>query len=300
MRIGIFAGTDSRGGIDRVVEVARQGEADGFSSMWIPQVFGLDAATVIAVVGREVPRIELGTAVIPIWQRHPHVLAAQALTTQDAIDGRFALGIGLLHKPVVEGMLGMSFDKPVGYMREYLSILLPLVRGEGNVSVAGERLTFRGPVEVEADPVPVLLAALGPQMLALAGRETDGTITWVTGPSTLDSHVVPTLTKAAADAGRPSPRVVSALPVAVTADIEGARERAARVFEIYGMLPSYRAMLDREGAATPADVSIIGDEDTVATRVRALADVGVTDFIAVEFARGDDLARTREVLKSLL
>lgn len=296
MRIGVFDAMSTSRSIDELVEAVARAEADGFASYWAPQIFGFDAAMALAVAGREVPRIELGTGVIPVWQRHPQALAAQARTAQAATGGRFTLGIGLLHQPVVEGMFGMSFERPVGYMREYLSILLPLLR-EGSVSFAGDRLTFHGSVEVACEPVPVMVAALGTQMLRLTGREADGTVTWMTGPKTLAEHVVPTITKAADEAGRPAPRIVAALPTAVTDDADALRERAAAAFEIYGSLPSYRAMLDLEGAAGPADVAIIGDSASVTSRIRALFDCGITDFVAV--GTGARKA-TREALRALL
>jgi F420-dependent oxidoreductase-like protein len=148
--------------------------------------------------------------------------------------------------------------------------------------------------------VPVLLAALAPRMLKLAGEQTDGTVLWMTGPATVRDYVVPAITEAASAAGRPSPRVVCSLPVCVTSDPDSARAGAAKAFSIYGQLPSYRAMLDREGAAGPADVAIVGDEDAVAAQIQALADAGVTDFVAAEFARGDDRDRTRALLKTLI
>lgn len=299
MRIGIFGG-DVRG-IDAAVEAAREVEAQGFAGYFLPQVFGLDALTTLAVVGREVPRIELGTAVVPTYPRHPMMLAAQALTTQAASDGRLMLGIGLSHQIVIESMFGYSFEKPARHMREYLSVLMPLVHGAA-ASFTGETLTAHGSVNVPgADPFPVLVAALGPRMLELTGALADGTITWMTGPATLERHTVPAITKAAADAGRPAPRVVVSLPVCVTDDVDGARSRAASVFQVYGLLPSYRAMLDREGAAGPADVAIVGDEATVAAGIRRVADAGATDFSAAEFgADTDERKRTRELLRSLV
>jgi F420-dependent oxidoreductase-like protein len=254
------------------------------------------------VVGREVPGIELGTAVIPTYPRHPMMLAAQALTTQAISGGRLTLGIGLSHQLVIEGMFGHSFEKPVRHMREYLSILMPLIH-EGTVSFQGETLSANGTLTIAgATPFPVLIAALGPKMLELAGTAADGTITWMTGPATLESHTVPAITKAAEQAGRPSPRVCVGLPVCVTDDPDGARERAARVFAVYDSLPSYKAMLDREGATGPADVAIVGDETTVAAALRRLADVGTTDLAAVEYgsASKGDRERTRELLRSLL
>jgi F420-dependent oxidoreductase-like protein len=303
MRIGIFGGeVAGDGGIDEVAASARRAADEGFASYWMSNIFGLDALTALAVVGREVPRIELGTAVVPTYPRHPMMLAAQALTTQAASGGRLALGIGLSHQLVIEGMFGQSFEKPLRHMREYLSILMPLIH-EGTVSFRGETLTANGTLNIAgAAPVPVLIAALGPKMLELAGTAADGTITWMTGPGTLESHTIPAITKAAEQAGRPPPRVCVGLPVCATDDPDGARERAARVFAVYDSLPSYKAMLDREGAAGPADVAIVGDEAAVAAGVRRLADVGTTDFAAVEYgsvSKGDR-QRTRELLRSLL
>jgi F420-dependent oxidoreductase-like protein len=186
-------------------------------------------------------------------------------------------------------------------MREYLSILVPLIQ-TGSVSFTGETLSANATIAVPGStPCPVLVAALGPKMLELAGTLADGTMTWMTGPDTLSSLTVPTITKAAGDAGRPTPRIGAGMPVCVTDDVAAARERAAAVFQVYGVLPSYRAMLDREGAAGPADVAIVGDEREVAAGIARLADAGVTDFAAVEFGAGDDeRRRTRELLRSLL
>jgi F420-dependent oxidoreductase-like protein len=210
------------------------------------------------------------------------------------------LGIGLSHQIVVEGMWGMSYDKPVRHMREYLSILMPLLN-DGNVSFAGETLTMHGPATVANPPrVPVMIAALGPAMLRLAGSMTDGTVTWMTGPATLADHIVPSIAKAAADAGRPAPRIGASLPMALTDDPDGARETAAAEFAVYGALPSYRAMLDREGAAGPADVAIVGDEAALRAAVTRLADAGVTDFIPAVFGDSDTQHRTRALLASML
>jgi 5,10-methylenetetrahydromethanopterin reductase len=296
MRIGIFGGDQAS--VDTIAESAARAESEGFDLFVIPQIFRVDALTALAVVAREVPRIELATGVVPIWQRHPMMLAAQARTVQNVAHGRLTLGIGLAHQIVVEAMLGMTWERPAHRMDEYLDILLPLL-AEGTSSFAGDTYTFHGAVDVDAPPVPVLLAALAPRMLRIAGMRTDGTATWMTGPKTIESHVVPALTAAAREAGRPAPRVVAALPVMVTDDPNAARERAAKVFEVYGTLPSYRAMLDREGAGGPADVAIVGDETAVEAQVRHLADVGVTDFVAEVYAPASEQPRTRELLRSL-
>jgi F420-dependent oxidoreductase-like protein len=229
------------------------------------------------------------------------MLAQQALTVQAATGGRLALGIGLSHQVVIENMFGLSFDKPLRHMREYLSILVPLIQ-TGSVSFTGETLSTSATVSVpDSSPCPVLVAALGPKMLELAGTVADGTVTWMTGPATLGSYTVPTITKAASAAGRPSPRVGAAMPVCVTDDVDATKARAAKVYAMYGILPSYRAMLDREGAAGPEDLAIIGDESAVRAEIARIEDAGVTDFVAAEFGSGAaEKERTRDLLRSLL
>jgi F420-dependent oxidoreductase-like protein len=231
-------------------------------------------------------------------------MAQQALTVQAATDGRFNLGIGLSHAPVVEGMWGLSYDKPAVHMREYLSVLLPLVR-EGRASFNGDLYRVNANVSVpDAKPMPVLIAALAPVMLRMAGEMTDGTITWMVGPKTLETHIVPRISKAAEAAGRPAPRIVVGLPVAVTDDPDEARQKAAGSFAIYGTLPNYQRVLGIEGAAGPAEVAIVGNEAEVERQIRALASAGTTDFLAASFPVGDDpkasLARTRECIKGLI
>ena len=301
MRIGLFGGDTAGRTVDDVVTDAATAHAEGFASYWIPQIFGLDALTVLAVVAREVPDIELGTAVVPTYPRHPMTLAQQALTVQSISDGRLVLGIGLSHQIVVEGIWGMSFEKPVRHMREFLTVLHALVH-TGKVAFDGETLHANGSVDIKgASPMPILLAALGTKMLELAGRTADGTVTWMTGPTTLAEHVVPTIAAAATAAGRAAPRVAVGLPILVSDDAEAARTRAAEVFQVYNMLPSYRAMLDREGPGGLADVAIVGDEDAVRAQLERLAATGATDLIAAEFAKlgSEERARTRALLRSV-
>lgn len=301
MRIGYFANVVNDGSVDDIVESARTAEVAGYDTYWAPQIFSHDTLTALAVVGREVPRIELGTSVVPTFPRHPLMLAQQCLTVVGAAGGRLCLGIGLSHKMVIESMFGMSFDKPLRHMREYLQVLAPAAR-EGSVSHDGDVYQVHASIDVKgAQPFPILLAALGTKMLELAGELADGTITWMTGPATLRDHVVPTITEASEAADRPGPRIVAALPMCVTDDVDTARERAATVFKIYGQLPSYRAMLDREGADGPADVAVIGSENEVVERISALAGLGVTDFALVEFSsKGDDAERTRQAMSVLM
>jgi 5,10-methylenetetrahydromethanopterin reductase len=302
MRIGTVLSEHS--GEDALVRLAdqlRRAADDGLASGWMTHIFGLDALTAITVAGSQVPGIEVGTGVIPTYPRHPALLAQQAMTSALALGpGRLTLGIGLSHQIVIESMYGYSFDKPARHMREYLSVLLPLLDGTA-VSVDGATVHAHiGLTTPRSGRVPVLLAAMAPRMLELAGGQADGTILWMTGPNTVRDYVIPAVTAAAAAAGRTDPRVVCVLPVCVTDDPDGARSAAAEEFAIYGQLPSYRAMLDKEGAAGPADVAIVGDEDVVAAQITGLADSGVTDFVAFEYARGDARQRTRNLLKKII
>ena len=301
MKYGIFGGAVNEGSLDEVVAEAAAVERDGFAAYWVPHIFGHDALTALAVVGMTVPRIELGTSVVPTFPRHPHAIAQQAHTVAAACGNRLTLGIGLSHKIVIEDMFGLSYDKPVRHLREYLKVLEPLSRNEP-ANFDGEMYRVHAAVNAKgSDGFSVVVAALGEQMLRVTAALADGTLTWCTGPVTLAAHTIPTITRAADEFGRPAPRVIAALPVCVTADVEGASARAAKTFAAYGALPSYRAMLDREGVAGPADIAIIGSAAQVQDRVAALAGIGVTDFAAVEFgATPDEIAETREALKGLL
>lgn len=300
MRIGI--GLDTNGTVDDVVARARELAGTGAASLWVSQIFGWDALTLLSVVGRQVEGVDLGTAVVPVQPRHPVTLAAQALTAQSALGGRLVLGVGLSHQVVIESVFGLPWERPAQHMREYLSVLMPLLAGE-QVSFQGEmvRASTFGPLEADgAAPPPVLVAALGPAMLRIAGKLADGTVTWMTGRDTLASHIVPSITAAANEAGRPDPRVVAHLPVCVTGDPDGARERAAEVFAIYGQLPSYRAMLDREGVAGPPDLAIVGSEEEVAAAVSGFAAVGVTEFGAIVYGDRGEQERTRALVAELV
>ena len=302
MRIGLMAGaTPGNNGIMDLVEFAKDAENRGFDSLWLANIFGLDAVGACAIAGWETTRIELGTAVTPTYPRHPAALAQQAMTTQLACEGRFALGIGLSHQLVIEGMFGLSYDKPARHMSEYLQILTPLLRGEP-AQFEGEQLTAKLALDMpDAADVPLLVAALGPKMLKLAGQYAQGTTTWMTGPKTIEEHIAPLINAAANEAGKPTPRIVCGLPICLTNDAEGAREMIGKSLEIYGMLPSYRAMLDREGVSGPAELSIVGDEATLRASIARLRDAGVTDFsAAVIAADGGGVEATLDLLQSEL
>lgn len=303
MRIGVMAGATQgpEGSIDGMIARAKDLESRGFASIWMANIFGLDAISTLALVGRETNRIELGTAVVPTFPRHPVAIAQQALTAQAAAGGRFALGIGLSHRIVIEDMLGFSYDRPARHMREYLEVLTPLLRGEP-AKYVGEHYRVDAALQVPGGaPVPLLVAALGDAMLRLAGSYTDGTILWMTGPATIGSHIGPKLREAAAAAGRKEPRIVAGLPIALVKDADAARQWVAENLAIYGTLPSYRAMLDREGASGPADVAIVGDEKELDRALGRLRDAGVTDFDAAIVPVDDEAdARTLSYLKSVL
>jgi len=299
MRIGAMI--DAGRPIGQVVDQLNQFAALGLSLGASEQIFGHDALTLFAAVGERAPGIDLATAVVPVYSRHPQVMAQQALTVQAATGNRLVLGVGLSHQIVVEGLWGYSFDHPVTYLTEYLSALLPMLRGE-TVAVEGTRVkaVTVGPLEIPgASAPPVLVAALGPRMLRLAGEMTDGTVTWMCGRQTLADHIVPSINAAAAAAGRPAPRVGAGVPVMVTADTAAARAMIDETLAMYPQLPSYRAMLEREGATQPSEVALVGSEEEVAAGIAALADAGVTDFVGALVGTKEERRRSLELLGSL-
>jgi 5,10-methylenetetrahydromethanopterin reductase len=302
MQVSIFAqlnGMDAP--IDDTVETLAMLRDEGFRRLWMSQMpFEPDLLTVLAVALREVDTIEVASGVVPIQNLHPMLMAQRALTLSLISHGRFILGLGMTHQAVTEGMWGIPWDKPVRRLNECLDGLLPLLSGEA-ADATGELVTTRGALMISGAPRPdVYIAALGPQLLKIAGKRTAGTCTWMTGPKTLAGHVTPTLRQAAADAGRAERdvRVVASLPISVTDDVDGARKVAAEQFSVYGYLPSYRAMLDREGYAGPEDAAIIGDEATVKDRLEELRAAGVDEYVGAPFdASPEGRTRTRAVLR---
>ncbi len=300
--VGLLNNTSGGSPVNATVNTLAQLRDEGFRRVWMAQLpYDPDLTTILAVALREVDTIEVGSGVIPIQVQHPTQLAQRVLTLNAIAGGRFTLGIGMSHRMVTEQMWGISYDKPVRRMREYLDGLLPLLAGQPAEAV-GETVTTRGALQIPGAPTPVVyLAALGPQMLRLAGRRTAGTLTWMTGPKTLAEHVGPALREAAQEAGRQQAavHVAASLPVSVTDDVDAARARAAEEFAVYGQLPSYRAMLDREGYAGPEDAAIIGDENTVSDRLDELARAGVDEFAAVTFDPSPEgRERTRALLRT--
>jgi 5,10-methylenetetrahydromethanopterin reductase len=297
--VGLVGGQST---VDGAIQNLAKLRDEGFRRVWMAQLpYDPDLLTILAVAFREVDTIEIGSGVVPIQVQHPTQLAQRVLTLNLIAGGRFTLGIGMSHRMVTEQMWGISYEKPLRRMREYLDGLLPLLAGKAADAV-GETVTTRGSLQIPGAPTPdVYIAALGPQMLRLAGRRTAGTLTWMTGPKTLAEHVGPTLREAAAEAGRPETavRVAASLPVSVTDDVDAARARAAEEFATYGQLPSYRAMLDREGFAGPEDAAIIGDEKTVSERIDELSGAGVDEFVGAVFdASAEVRDRTRALLRN--
>lgn len=282
MRIGSMIGVErGQNGLDALIEQARELEARGFATAWLPHVFGHDAVTAAAVIGRETQRIEIGTAVVPTYPRHPTALAQQALTAGTACSGRFTLGIGLSHPVVIESVLGLSYARRAAHMREYLEVLAPLLAGEPAHFQGEEFRTALTLAVPDPQPVPVLVAALGDRMLEIAGRRAAGTILWMTGPRTIESHTAPKLRAAAREAGRPDPRIAAGLQIVLTSHRDAVVERMAKRVEVYRQMPSYGAMLDKEGVEHPVELALVGDEKALDAGLARLRGVGVTDFEAV-------------------
>ncbi len=290
-----------RSAVESYLEELTEARDQGFQRMWTTQMmWEPDLLTIMAAVIGQVSGIEVGTAVLPLQVQHPSLLAQRALVVNQIAGGRLKLGVGVNHPGITDEMWGIPFEKPVRLMREYLDGLLPLLAGKP-ADASGEMVTTRLALQIAGAPTPeVYLAALGPQMLKMAGRRSAGTVTWMTGPKTLAEHIGPTMREAALAAGRPAEavRVVAVLPICVTDDVDSARARAADDFILYGQLPSYRAMLDREGYAGPEDAALIGDEATVLDRIADLRQRGVDELAAYPFGESTEiLDRTRALLR---
>jgi F420-dependent oxidoreductase-like protein len=285
MRIGLMIGPERgryRQKVAQLVADAEAAEEAGFASIWVPQIPGdFDALTAITLMGQATGRIELGTAVLPIQTRHPIAMAQETLSVQAVCEGRFTLGLGASHHWVVEKMLGLSYERPAHQMRNYLEVLTAALRGPGAVDVENDGYRVHSPIDVtDWGPNPVLLAALGPVMLRLAGAHASGTILWLANERAVAEHVVPRITKAAAEAGRPAPRVIAGIPITVCRkdDVDDARRWANRVFDQVGYSPNYQRLLDRGDATGAGDVLAAGDESAVVERLRAFRDAGATDL----------------------
>jgi F420-dependent oxidoreductase-like protein len=298
VRIGLFISSGRHESLDSILDHFVSAEKLGFHTAWAGHTFDWDALTLLALAGRSTHRIELGSWVVPSFPRHPTALAQQALTAQSACGGRLLLGLGASHAAVIQKRMGIDYTRPLRHMREYLSVLPTLL--------AGERTDYHGEefrIAAELDPngaaaPPIILAALGPRMLELAGERADGVALWLGGPRFIGEFALPHLDSGRERADRKRPRIIVGLPVAVTVD-RSARDAAEKFLGPSSKLPAYHRVLEREGAKSPADVALIGDESTVRGRLEELAELGVSDFNAILFpvsADPETIRRTREVL----
>jgi F420-dependent oxidoreductase-like protein len=303
MKISLGA-LPGQGGLPDTLRSVDAAADAGFSRIWFPQLppsAGLpswDPLTTIAVAGARTAGIAFGTAVAVAQTQHPFVLARQALTASAGTGGRVTLGLGVSHEAIVTGMFGLAYDAPAAYLREYLEVLLPALGGQP-VEYHGKRISAVGQLEPGGAAVPpVVISALGPRMLQLAGELTEGTVLAWTGLKTVAEHIVPRITAAAASAGRPDPQVVVGLPVSVTDDADAARDQITASMDPSGM-PAYRAVLDMEGVTSVADICVFGDEAEVTAQLRRFADAGATEFAAFPIGDPATTARTLDVLAGL-
>ena len=313
MRIGLMVGPE-RGRyatkIDRLRSDVRWADEVGLSTVWIPQIPDeFDALTAATIAGLETTRIEIGTAVVPVQPRHPIALAQQALSTQAACGGRLSLGLGVSHHWIIDDMLGLPYEKPALTMRSHLDVLEQAFRGPGPVDVENELFRVHNPLDItDIAPTPILLAALGPLMLRLAGERTDGTILWLADERAISEHIAPTINAAAEQAGRPAPRIIAGVPVCICGDdeVEVAVERANKLLSEAEVSPNYQRLLDKGEAKEVGDILAAGSESSVEKRLRSFADAGVTDVsvrvVPIGADRDERLAsmrRTRDYLASL-
>jgi len=305
VRIGLFISdvSGAQTSVDELLANARAAEALGFTTGWVPHIpWSLDGLTALALAGQVTNRIELGTAVMPTYPRHPMAMAQQAMSTQAACAGRLVLGIGPSHPVVIESMFGLEYARPARHTREYVEVLRAAFAGTGHVEYHGDFFDFSSMLTVPgSSPAPLMIAALAPRMLQLAGELTDGTITYWANERAVGEHIVPGITAGATAAGRPLPRVVVGLPVAVCEDAGAGRERATKLFEAYLNIPTYQRVLARGGdGTTPADVAVIGTEAEVTARLRAYADAGATDLCATALGLGADRDASQRATIELL
>jgi F420-dependent oxidoreductase-like protein len=301
MRISRMIGPERGRGRHKVAQLASDAvaaERAGFASIWVPQIPGdFDAFTAITLMGQATERIELGTAVLPIQTRHPIAMAQEVLSVQSVCEGRFTLGLGVSHDWVIDGQLGLPYERPAHQMQSYLEVLNAALGGPGAVEVENELYRVHSPMDVtDWGPNPVLLAALGPVMLRIAGEHASGTVLWLADERAVGEHVVPRITKAAAGAGRPAPRVVAGVPVALCPndEVDAARDWANRVLGHSEYCPNYQRLLDRGDARSEGDILAAGDESAVSKRLRAFRDAGTTDLAVRVLALGSDREARRE------
>ena len=297
MRIGLSGGGAT---VDRMVDQAARAEEDGFTGLWYAGAIGGDPLTAMAVAGRATTTLELGTSVVQTYPCHPVLQAQRSAAVANAIGRGFTLGIGPSHRPVIESVYGMSYDHVGRHTEEYLAILSTLLTGEG-VDFKGEDFEVHLGAGMKAvAPVSILVAALAPRLIRVAGERTDGVILWMANARAVETHVAPRLRQAASRAGRGDPRIVVGLPVAVHSDAAEARQAAGEQFAGYGVLPNYRRILDIGGVPGPAEAAIVGDEESVRGQIESLFSAGATDVWAAVFPVGANRAGSRDRSRVLL
>jgi F420-dependent oxidoreductase-like protein len=295
VRIGLMIGPEKgryRRKVEQLIADAQAAEQDGFTSLWVPQIPGeFDAFTMITLLGRATQRVELGTAVVPIQTRHPLAMAQEVLSNQAVCEGRFTLGLGASHHWVIEDQLGLHYERPAHQMRDYLEVLNAALRGPGEVHVENDGYRVHSPIDVtDLPPTQVVLAALAPVMLRVAGEHASGTILWMADERAVAEHIAPRIAKAAAAAGKPDPRIIAGVPVAlcVKDEVDAAREWANRALGHAEYSPNYQRLLEHGDATDVGDILAAGDESAVALRLRAFRDAGATDLAVRVLALGRD------------
>ncbi|QNP75361.1 LLM class F420-dependent oxidoreductase [Streptomyces roseirectus] len=283
MTVGVaLDASDTPNQVDGSVQLAREAAAAGLRSAWFGQTFGADSPQLAALVGREVPGLQVGTSAIPVFGRHPLIVNSQAQTAQAATHGRYHLGLALGAKLVAEGGFGLPFERPVALLREFLTALRQLTE-TGTADFRGELLTATPPLPARVPGaeggVPVLVAAMGPQALRVSGELADGILPFLAGPRALAEHIVPAVTAAAEAAGRPAPRIVAFVSGVVTDDVAEVRARAAENLAFYEQIPSYARAIEKSGARRAGDLAVVGDEKAVAAEVRRYRDAGATEVV---------------------
>lgn len=298
MKLSLFVNQTKR--VDRAVEQIVDAEARGFHAAWMPQVTGFDALTVLAMAAARTERILLGTSVVPTWPRHPVVMAQQALTVSQVSDGRFRLGIGPSHVPVIEGMYGLTFDKPIRHVAEYVTVVKALAT-EGSASFQGQQYRVAMGVDIPDARMPVMISVLSEQMCRAAGRHADGAITWLAPPSYIASTVAPLVREGAEAAGREPPPVICQVPATAATDADAVRKSVRRLFAIYPMLPFYNAMMQKAGLPGAAEalssgwtdelidaVVPSGGEGALRKRAEEYVDAGADEVVYAPFPVGGD------------
>ena len=265
------------------VALARRADALGYESLWVTHGIGRDALQVLAAYGHVAPHAGLGSGVIPIYPRHPVLLAQEALTLADTSGGRLRLGIGVSHKPMMEGALGLDMGRPLEAMREYVAVLRGALTGKVAHQGARYRVNWQNALPRLPAPPPILLGGLAPRMLELAGEIADGAVLWLAAPDYVREQAVPAIRRGRARAGKPLEgfEIVAAVPAALTADRAAATALFRAELTRYLALPFYRAMLAQSGfAAEVAAYDRTPTPDAVPDRlVAALGGIG--DFNAV-------------------